>query len=531
MKKRRTIRIKIFIVIIGILIPANLITVSICNDLLGKMKQSVIKNQQTEMNMFTNQISARLEITENYINTILNDNRWIGMRYAQGSKEYELAKNNLWLEINNQRSMLSIFDSIYCYVGRASEGFSVRNTNSISATEDEQILSWVESGELIQKWKLINIGEQSYLIQNKSNTNFNMGIIVKKSTILKEWKKSSNRKIDIVSCGTAEERPGYYILETEFLNPGMELICYIPTKSLSQEIPFNYYMLFISGLLGVFAIPIVFLLIERIVERPLKKMGSTIVEIERGNMDSRIEYFDTSKEFYAIENAFNDLMDRIYTLKIQTYEMEIENQKAQLRNLQLQINPHFLLNSLNTVYGLSEVQSYETIQKFTLNLVKYLRYSLRNTNEFVALKQELDFIMNYVEIQKIRYPNRFFVVYDVEDELMNERIPPLIIENFVENSIKYAPKKKETEIIVIIKKKEDRLHISICDDGNGITEDVLEQIRLNHPVQDEEGEHIGILNCKKRLQLFYKDMASFSINSVKGEGTQIYIELPCQRRY
>lgn len=452
------------------------------------------------------------------------------MRYEKGSKQYELAKNNLWAEINEQSSMLSIYDGIYCYVSKTGESFSVRNNNSIKADANAMLLTWAKEGKLYRNWTLVEIGRQPYLILCMSNSNFNLGIIVKKETILREWNNNSSRTIEIVKAGSRVEKEGYYTVETEFLNKGLELVCYIHAESTNKEIPFIYYLLFISVIVGVFVVPVVFFIIENLLQRPLKNIENTIIDIEKGNMECRIKNFDTSREFYAIENAFNDLMDKIYDLKIQTYEMELENQKTQLRNLQLQINPHFLLNALNTVYGLSEVQDYETIQKFTLNLVKYLRYSLKNTNEFVTLKQEMDFIMSYIEIQKIRYPNQFYVVYDVEDELMSELIPPLMIENFVENSVKYAPKKKVTEILIIIKLKEDYLNISICDDGTGIPEKVMKQLQTSEPVQDEEGEHIGIWNCKRRLFLFYGDKAKFTINSAEGEGTQIFMELPCRKR-
>lgn len=530
MKKRWSIRVKIFIIIIGILIPSNLVTVFICNNLLNNMKQSIINNQKNEMRMFTDQIQSRLDITVNYVNSILNDDRWLGMRYEKGSKQYELAKNNLWAEINDQSSMLSIYDGIYCYVSKTEESFSVRNNNSIMANANVMLLSWVKEGKLYRDWTLVKIGGQPYLTLCMSNSNFNLSIIVKKETILREWDNNSNRTIEIVKSGSRVEKKGYYTLETEFLNKELELVCYIYAESINKDIPFIYYLLFISVIVGVFVVPVVFFLIETLLQRPLKKIENTIVNIEKGNMACRIKNFDTSREFYTIENAFNEFMDKIYDLKIQTYEMELENHKAQLRNLQLQINPHFLLNALNTVYGLSEVENYETIQKFTLNLVKYLRYSLNNTNEFVTLKQEMDFIMSYIEIQKIRFPDQFYVVYDVEDELMHELIPPLIIENFVENCVKYAPKKRMTEILIIIKRKENYLNISICDDGNGIPAEVMKQLQTNEPLQDEDGEHIGIWNCKRRLSLFYGQEAKFTINSAEGEGTQIFMELPCKRR-
>ncbi len=527
--KRRSIRLKMFVIIIGILVPTNLITLWICNDLLVNMKQSILVNQKNEMRMFADQIDARLRTTENFITATLSDDRWLGIRYPQGSAEYELAKNNLWAAINNQFPLFSIVDGIYGYVGGSEESFTVRDITQIKNNDNERLLSWIEHNTIVNKWSLVRLEGVDYLVLGKSNTKMDLGIIVKKDTIISEWQANSSRPIDIVQADSTPNREGYYKLETALLDQGLTLVCYVPMKSISSEIPFRYYMMFSTLIFGIFISAIVFALMERIVERPLNRMKQTIHEIEQGNTQCRITEFDRTKEFYSIQKAFNKLMDHIYDLKIKAYEMELENQKAQLTNLQLQINPHFLLNSLNTIYGMSEIGNPAVIQKFTLNLVRYLRYSLQNTDRLVSLKKELEFINAYMEIQKIRYPDKFFFMYDVDEVLMDELIPPLLIENFVENSAKYAPNNQVTEISVIVKKKEGSLNLSICDDGIGISATVLAEINAGHPIEDEEGTHVGIWNCQRRLKLFYGGEALFSISSMEGEGTQVWMEIPSKR--
>jgi two-component system sensor histidine kinase YesM len=164
-----------------------------------------------------------------------------------------------------------------------------------------------------------------------------------------------------------------------------------------------------------------------------------------------------------------------------------------------------------------------------MDLVKYFRYSLKCTDELVTIHQELEFVKNYVEIQKIRYPESFYILYDVEDELLKEKIPPLILENFVENSIKYSLGNFITEILVIIKKREYFLQVSICDDGAGIDEEILKELEKEKPYVKDGETHVGIYNCVRRLRLFYGENVKFSITSKLGEGTQIWIEFPCTR--
>ena len=87
------------------------------------------------------------------------------------------------------------------------------------------------------------------------------------------------------------------------------------------------------------------------------------------------------------------------------------------------------------VYSLAQMKKYDGIQTYVLNLVNYFRYSLRNTEEYVQLGKEIDFIKCYLEIQRIRYPGRFYALYNIDEELSAEPVPPLIIENFVENKM------------------------------------------------------------------------------------------------
>lgn len=259
----------------------------------------------------------------------------------------------------------------------------------------------------------------------------------------------------------------------------------------------------------------------------MKVISDAMKEILGGNNEYRIRQFSNSQEFYEIEQAFNNILDYNKTLKIAAYELELEKEKQQLINLQLQINPHLLLNSLNTIYSLAENGKMKEVQEFSINLSKYFRYSLRNTTEMVTVKSEIEFIKCYSKVQKIRFPNTFYLIFDVEEELMNENIPPLIIQNFVENSIKYAIMPgEEIEILVIIRKNERYLRISICDSGRGIGEDILKKIRAEKIIRDSRGKHVGIWNCVRRLHSFYGNVAKFRITSRKGKGTQVWIEIP-----
>lgn len=112
--------------------------------------------------------------------------------------------------------------------------------------------------------------------------------------------------------------------------------------------------------------------------------------------------------------------------------------QTQLDNLRLQVNPHMLLNSFNMIYSLAQSRNFQCIQEYSLLLVEYFRYALKETDHFVTLDREMDFVENYISIQKIRFPGAFTSVHNIQEECMQALVPPLLIENFVENAMKYA---------------------------------------------------------------------------------------------
>lgn len=149
----------------------------------------------------------------------------------------------------------------------------------------------------------------------------------------------------------------------------------------------------------------------------------------------------------------------------------------------------------------------------------------------MSVGTELAFIKNYIEIQKIRFPEAFTCVYQIEEECMDAGIPPLLIENFVENSMKYAliPGKK-IEILLNIRREKDMLLISISDTGRGMKPEVLKALKSGQPYVDKNGNrHIGITNCMRRVEVFYDRKAMLSIVSAREEGTQVFLRVPYRR--
>jgi sensor histidine kinase YesM len=163
-------------------------------------------------------------------------------------------------------------------------------------------------------------------------------------------------------------------------------------------------------------------------------------------------------------------------------------------------------------------------------LADYFRYALRQNGDLVPLAAEMSFVQNYLEVQKIRFPDAFTVSYAIDEGLEDALTPPLLIQNFVENSIKHGLKLGDViEVAIEVRRQGDAMVITVSDTGSGIAPEILEKLTNGEIIENKTGRRIGVWNCRRRLRYFYGDRASLTIASVLGEGTQVRIVLPIVR--
>lgn len=293
-----------------------------------------------------------------------------------------------------------------------------------------------------------------------------------------------------------------------------------------KMIPHGHWILLLVAFLCFLLVPFMWKVLKKEVVAPLEILVHGMQKLGEENLNYRIQDNDrrNSMEIQYLFDSFDHMATEIQCSK----EKDIKMMKTELDNLRLQVNPHMLLNSFNMIYSLAQSQNYSCIQEYSLHLVDYFRYVLRKNNDFVSIQQELDFIQHYIEIQKIRYPKAFTCVYQIDESCLKAQIPPLLIENFIENSMKHALiPGKMIEVLLNIRREREEVFISVCDTGRGIRPEVLTEIKKKKPYIDKNGnKHIGIWNCMRRVELFYEKKANLSIVSTKDEGTQIFLTIP-----
>ncbi len=293
------------------------------------------------------------------------------------------------------------------------------------------------------------------------------------------------------------------------------------------RLPFFFWALVILTILGFAALPLIFRMSDKLLISPVSRLLEAMDQLGRGDLRIRLPEKANTADVELMNRGFNRMAEEIRSLRIRTYEQEIEKLKTEAINLKLQVNPHMYLNALNTIYSLGRVGKTKEICDFTVLLMQYFRYSFRSDAEFSTVKEELSFVTSYMKIQGMRFPGSFSFAFGMDPSVESTMIPRFIIENFAENTVKYAlQSEKETEIIIQVRAQENRLFISIVDDGCGMDETTLQTIRSGKVLEDTSGRHTGIWNSRRRLDFYYGEDYELSITSSLGKGTQVYLSLP-----
>lgn len=241
-------------------------------------------------------------------------------------------------------------------------------------------------------------------------------------------------------------------------------------------------------------------------------------------------------EVSELDRQFSHMLGKLDALIQKNYIRELENKKAQLKNLQLQINPHFLYNTLETISSIAAVKQVFDICDMCQKLGEIFRYNLgKNYGEFVTVAQELGHVQNYIFIIKKRYGNRFEVFYNISadtDQVMTLRF---ILQPIIENAILHGLVKQTTTgtLELSVWEEDDCLMIRVEDDGIGMDIQKVEELDHSINIADnlaQTGQNIGIRNVNQRIKLACGEEYGIRIKSTLHYGSQFDIRLPLIRK-
>lgn len=273
---------------------------------------------------------------------------------------------------------------------------------------------------------------------------------------------------------------------------------------------------------------IIILYLVRSITKPINDLKKCLDEFSSGNLDIRIESV-REDEFRDISNSFNQMAYKINQLIKEKYKLELYNRDAQLYSLMAQINPHFINNILQSIGSVALERGIKDIYKSTTVLAKMLRYSIKE-NYVVKLEKEIQNLNDYLYIQKFRFEEKLIADVYIREGLDDILIPKFTFQPLVENSIVHGFKNKKSAghlQIEIVNNSMEILKVTIKDDGCGIEEGMLKEIKRGFENDNYEIEknHIGLCNVYRRLKYLYGRRFTMSIKSTVNKGTVVELSI------
>lgn len=283
-------------------------------------------------------------------------------------------------------------------------------------------------------------------------------------------------------------------------------------------------------LLAIAVLTLLMYSLNRPVIRKVNQMTEAMGRVEQGDFTVQIPI--TGKDPVELEEiiqGFNHMVSHTDSLIHQVRDAVVEQKNAELYALEAQIDPHFLYNTLDTInWTAIENEQYE-ISEMVGALADILRYTIRNTNEETSIEQELYWLDQYILLQSKRLERPLKTTVDVPESLKPYKIHKLLLQPFIENSIKYGVHNinRNGELNISMKQVGDQIHICIDDNGNGIDKEQLTALNDEH---SDMGEHYGVTNVRKRLKLYYGDEANLYFESKIGKYTRVHMFIPLEKR-
>lgn len=309
---------------------------------------------------------------------------------------------------------------------------------------------------------------------------------------------------------------------------GWKLIGVVPESVQETSInKFRYYII-TTILILVMMLLQVNRFISRKISRPIRELDESVKAYEAGAMPDI--YIGGSAEIRHLGYSVQKSYEQIEALMKEIIQQQTERRKSELDALQSQINPHFLYNTLESITWMIEAQRNKEAVVMISELAKLLRVSLSRGKTIISIGDELQHSRSYMNIQRVRYKERFKVEFLIDEEIKNYCIVKLVIQPLLENAIYYGvgnmDEDDDGQILIRGEKKGEDIYISIEDNGMGMPEDIRSNILTDNSKVRKHGSGVGVINVHSRISLMFGPEYGLEVYSELDEGTKVVIHIP-----
>ena len=526
-----------FKLLLVLLLINILINIAMSNITRNFIKNQNIVHLRSSIEIYADSVNEKLHSVERFMySTITHNESLEKLNHVQTFLEYQenlkkVQTSFTEFEYQNETHMTFLLET-------DSTDHFINVSNLYIPYEDYLLLKTylksLSSDISDRKWKNVTTKNSEYLVKSVHYEGKIIYAVISSEDILKPL-----NKLNIGNNGKLSLKEPNNIPSSNYL---------IHAQNEKTHLPFDIYVLVDYAevfrnitLLEVFlsAVPIIITILSIIIILYIRQW--MIKPITR--LTERLSQFGGSippSEFFISEGILeidkaNDKLNKVIfdmqELKIREYHSQLELKKIELNYLKNQIRPHFYLNMLSMIHSMLQTKNYKEIEELTILTSNYLRHLFMANQDFSELKDEVQHIKDYLEIQRIRYGNSIYFSLDYNDDLQNTLVPSLLLQTFIENTIKHGFSFQDLFTILLSIKKvktENSDYIQICieDNGPGFSEEILSKLNQKQSLITEDGHHIGITNTIERLNLLYPNDYTITFKNNEEGGAKILLLIP-----
>lgn len=526
-----------FKLLLVLLLINILINIAMSNITRNFIKNQNIVHLRSSIEIYADSVNEKLHSVERFMySTITHNESLENLNHVQTFLEYQenlkkVQTSFIEFEYQNETHMTFLLET-------DSTDHFINVSNLYIPYEDYLLLKSnlksLRSDISDRKWKNVTTKNSEYLVKSVHYEGKIIYAVISSEDILKPL-----NKLNIGNNGKLSLKEPNNIPSSNYL---------IHAQNEKTHLPFDIYVLVDYAevfrnitLLEVFlsAVPIIITILSIIIIlyirqwmiKPITRLTERLSQL--GDSIPPSEFF-ISEGILEIDKA-NDKLNKVIfdmqELKIREYHSQLELKKIELNYLKNQIRPHFYLNMLSMIHSMLQTKNYKEIEELTILTSNYLRHLFMANQDFSELKDEVQHIKDYLEIQRIRYGNSIYFSLNYNDDLQNTLVPSLLLQTFIENAIKHGFSFQDLFTILLSIKKvktENSDYIQICieDNGPGFSEEILSKLNQKQSLITEDGHHIGITNTIERLNLLYPNDYTITFENNEEGGAKILLLIP-----
>ena len=526
-----------FKLLLVLLLINILINIAMSNITRNFIKNQNIVHLRSSIEIYADSVNEKLHSVERFMySTITHNESLEKLNHVQTFLEYQenlkkVQTSFTEFEYQNETHMTFLLET-------DSTDYFINVSNLYIPYEDYLLLKSnlksLRSDISDRKWKNVTTKNSEYLVKSVHYEGKIIYAVISSEDILKPL-----NKLNIGNNGKLSLKEPNNIPSSNYL---------IHAQNEKTHLPFDIYVLVDYAevfrnitLLEVFlsAVPIIITILSIIIIlyirqwmiKPITRLTERLSQL--GDSIPPSEFF-ISEGILEIDKA-NDKLNKVIfdmqELKIREYHSQLELKKIELNYLKNQIRPHFYLNMLSMIHSMLQTKNYKEIEELTILTSNYLRHLFMANQDFSELKDEVQHIKDYLEIQRIRYGNSIYFSLNYNDDLQNTLVPSLLLQTFIENTIKHGFSFQDLFTILLSIKKvktENSDYIQICieDNGPGFSEEILSKLNQKQSLITEDGHHIGITNTIERLNLLYPNDYTITFENNEEGGAKILLLIP-----